>query len=166
MASIRGPRVATIGVHGFSDETFVAALRESAVTVVLDLRARRGVRGSDYAWANSKRLQGLLAAAAVGYRHLPALAPTDDLRRLQYRADDRAGVGKRSRAALAPEFRDRYGREILDGADLGELVAGLPAEGVWALLCVEREPQACHRSLVAAAFAREFGASVVDVVPA
>ena len=165
MASTRAPRVATIGVYGFSAETFVVALREAGVSVVLDVRARRGVRGSDYAWANSKRLQATLAAAAVGYRRLPALAPTSELRALQYRADDRAGVGKRSRVTLAPEFRERYTREILDTAELREIVAGLPADGVWALLCVEREPQACHRSLVAAVLARECGARVVDVVP-
>jgi len=44
---------------------------------------------------------------------------------------------------------ERYTAEILDRADLGGLVAALPAEGVSALFCVERDPEACHRSLIA-----------------
>ena len=166
LARSGAPRLATIGVYGFSAETFAAALDEAAVTLVLDVRQRRGVRGSEYAWANSLRLQRLLTTAAVGYRHLPALAPTTELRQLQYRADDRAGVGKRSRLQLAPEYRDGYTREILDAADLDAIVAGLPEQGVAALLCVERDPGACHRSLVAERLAREYGASVLDIVPA
>jgi uncharacterized protein (DUF488 family) len=160
------PRLATIGVYGFSAETFAAALREASVALVLDVRQRRGVRGSQYAWANSLRLQRLLAGAGVGYRHLPQLAPTTQLRQLQYRADDRAGVGKRSRVKLAPEYSEGYTREILDAADLDAVLAALPAQGVSALLCVERDPGACHRSLVAARLARDYGASVLDIVPA
>jgi uncharacterized protein (DUF488 family) len=158
-------RVATIGVYGFDASSFLAALRGAGVVLVLDVRQRRGVRGREYAWANSRRLQPLLAEAAVDYLHLLELAPTTELRALQYLADDRAGVGKRSRQALAPEYIDGYTREILDVADLRSVVALLPAHGVAALLCVERDPAACHRSLVAARLAREYGASVVDIVP-
>ena len=43
------PRVATIGVYGFSAETFLAALRRADVALLLDVRQRRGVRGSEYA---------------------------------------------------------------------------------------------------------------------
>ena len=65
-------------------------------------------------WANSARLQAALAEAGIGYRHHKELAPTTELRQLQYREDDRQGVGKRSRVALAPEYAERYTREILD----------------------------------------------------
>jgi uncharacterized protein (DUF488 family) len=158
--------VATIGVYGFSAASFLATLREAGVGLLLDIRARRGVRGSEYAWANSLRLQDALAGAAIGYRHLPQLAPTLELRRLQYREDDRVGVGKRSRVQLASEYVERYTREILDRAEVGAIVAELPDGVVSALLCVERDPQACHRSLVAARLARDHGASVTDLVPA
>jgi hypothetical protein len=40
-----GPAVATIGVDGASLESFLAALRRADVTVLLDVRRRRGVRG-------------------------------------------------------------------------------------------------------------------------
>ena len=157
--------MATIGVYGFTAETFITALRRADASALLDVRQRRGVRGSEYAWANSQRLQAALRAAEIPYRHLPELAPTTELRELQYREDDRLGVGKRSRVELAPEYRERYTREILDRVDLGQLLAGLPTGGLPALMCVERDPQACHRSVVADRLAREHGASVVDLVP-
>jgi len=155
----------TIGVYGWTLEAFLDALREAGVGRLLDVRQRRGVRGREYAWANSQRLQGALAGARIGYRHHPELAPTTELRQLQYREDDRLGVGKRSRAELAPEYRERYLREILDPLDLAPVVAELPAEGAGALLCVERDPEACHRSLIAERLSAEFGLEVVHLRP-
>lgn len=154
-------KVATIGVYGFTIEAFLAALRGAEVPLVLDVRQRRGVRGSEYAWANSKRLQAALAEAGIGYEHHPELAPTTELRHLQYAEDARQGVGKRSRAELAPEYVERYTREILDPVDLEPLVARLPA----ALMCVERDPEACHRSLIAARLAEEHGLAVEHLRP-
>jgi uncharacterized protein (DUF488 family) len=124
------------------------------------------VRGSEYAWANAGRLQAALRGAGIAYRHDKELAPTTELRRLQYREDANAGVGKRSRIELAPEYVQRYTAEILDGADLGRIVAELPADSCFALLCVERDPEACHRSLIAERLAREQGLSVLDLRPA
>ena len=158
-------RIATIGVYGWTLESFLAALHVANVRVVLDVRQRRGVRGPEYAWANSARLQAALATAGIEYEHHKELAPTTDLRHVQYEQDARQGVGKRSRLELAPEYRERYQREILGRVDLGELVRELPADGLAALLCVERDPEACHRSLIAERLETEFGASVVDLRP-
>jgi uncharacterized protein (DUF488 family) len=157
--------VVTIGVYGFDQAAFLAALARARVKVLLDVRQRRGVRGSEYAWANSARLQAALADAGIEYRHHKELAPTTELRRLQYAEDDRLGVGKRSRVELAPEYRDRYTREILDQVDLEPIVASLPADGATALLCVERDPEACHRSLIADRVASEHGVSVRHLKP-
>ena len=157
--------VVTIGVYGFDQAAFLAALARARVKVLLDVRQRRGVRGSEYAWANSARLQAALADAGIEYRHHKELAPTTELRRLQYAEDERLGVGKRSRVELAPEYRDRYTREILDEVDLQPIVASLPADGAAALLCVERDPEACHRSLIADRMAAEHGVSVRHLKP-
>jgi uncharacterized protein (DUF488 family) len=135
------------------------------VRLLLDVRQRRGVRGPEYSWANSKRLQAALAEAGIEYRHRPELAPTTELRRLQYREDDRLGVGKRSRPELAPAFREGYTAEILDLADLDAVVATLPEDGAGALLCVERDPEACHRSLVAQRLEDEHGIAVKHLRP-
>jgi uncharacterized protein (DUF488 family) len=157
--------VATIGVYGWSLERFLDALREAGVGLVVDVRQRRGVRGHEYSWANAQRLQAELAAAGIRYSHHTELAPTTELRHVQYREDDRLGVGKRSRAELAPEYRERYLREILDRAELAPLVAELSEARTAALLCVERDPQACHRSLVAERLVREHGFTFVDLLP-
>ena len=157
--------VATVGVYGFSLREFLDALRRADVRVLLDVRQRRGVRGREYAWANSMRLQAALADAGIEYEHHPELAPTTELRRLQYAEDDRKGVGKRSREELAPEYRRRYIAEILDHADLASVAASLPSAGAAALLCVERGPGACHRSLIAERLETEHGAAVTHVRP-
>jgi uncharacterized protein (DUF488 family) len=158
-------RVVTIGVYGFTAEEFLASLRDAGVRLLVDVRQRRGVRGPEYAWANSKRLQAALADAGIEYEHHPELAPTTELRRLQYAEDDRQGVGKRSRTELAPAYVERYLSEILDRVDLAALASDLPAEGATALLCVERDPEACHRSLIADRLAAEPGVSVEHLRP-
>jgi uncharacterized protein (DUF488 family) len=157
--------VATIGVYGFTAEAFLARLRAADVGLVLDVRQRRGVRGPDYAWANSARLQRALADADIAYRHHKELAPTTELRQLQYAEDDRQGVGKRSRTELASEYRDRYVAEILDRADLDAVAAGLPADRAAALMCVERDPEACHRSLIAERLEAKHGIEVIHLRP-
>jgi uncharacterized protein (DUF488 family) len=157
--------VATIGVYGWTLERWLDALRAANVGLVVDVRQRRGVRGSEYAWANAQQLRAALAAAGIDYDHRKELAPTTALRQLQYGADDRAGVGKRSRIELAPLFRRRYLDEILGTVDLASLVAELPREHVAALLCVERDAEACHRSVVADRLAVEHGVSVLHLRP-
>jgi uncharacterized protein (DUF488 family) len=152
-------------VYGFTLERFLETLRGADVRQLLDVRQRRGVRGREYAWANSLRLQAALAEAGIEYRHHPELAPTTELRHVQYREDERQGVGKRSRERLAPEYVERYTREILDRADLESIVAAMPSEGAAALMCVERDPEACHRSLVAERMAGEFGVAVEHLRP-
>ena len=103
----------------------------------------------EYAWANAQRLQVSLADAGVEYRHAKELAPTTEIRQRLYRDDERRGVGKRSRVELPPEYVEQYTQAVLDRVDLDSIVSGLPPDGVSALFCVEQDPEACHRSLIA-----------------
>ena len=66
---------------------------------------------------------------------------------------------------LAPEYVERYLAEILARVDLAALAAELPAGTVSALLCVERDPEACHRSLVAERLGAELGKPVRHLRP-
>jgi uncharacterized protein (DUF488 family) len=157
-------KLVTIGVYGFTVETFIEHLVEERVGLLLDLRQRRGVRGTTYSWANSARLQTVLAEAGIGYRHVKGLAPTTELRQLQYREDDRQGVGKRNRSMLGTAYVERYTREILIPFDLASLAAELPSDSATALLCVEREPEACHRSLVATRLQADHGLAVTHLM--
>ena len=157
--------VATIGIYRFDIQTFLTTLAAADVVTVFDVRQRRGVRGPQYAWANSRRLQAALASSGIAYEHHPELAPTTELRHVQYDEDARQRVGKRSRVELAPEYTRRYVDEILDQVDLDPIVATMPTGGTTALLCVEADPEACHRSLIAARLADEYDATVTHLRP-
>jgi uncharacterized protein (DUF488 family) len=156
--------IATIGVYDFDQEGFLRTLRGAGVDVLVDVRQRRGVRGSEYAWANSRRLQEALAGAGIDYLHMKEIAPTTEMREAQYREDARRGEGKRSRTALAPEFRRLYTEQILDPADLTPLIE-LARDRHPALLCVERDAEACHRSLIAGRLRQEAKVSVHNLEP-
>jgi uncharacterized protein (DUF488 family) len=159
------PTVVTIGVYGFTRDGFLDALKGADVRALIDVRQRRGVRGGEYSWANSNRLRAALAEAGVEYRHRKDLATTTEIRRLQYEEDAKLGVGQRSRVELAPAVRRRYEDEVLGEVDLAPLVDGLTSEGATALLCVEREPAACHRSIIAEHLANDYGVTVRHLLP-
>jgi uncharacterized protein (DUF488 family) len=155
-------RICTIGVYGADLDSFLATLREAKVDLVLDVRQRRGVRGAEYAWANAKRLEAALRESGIVYQHLPELAPTTSMREAQYEADAERGEGKRSRTVLSPTYVERYTAEVLEPADLEPLVRFI-GRSTAALLCVERDAAACHRSLIAARIAREYGARIENL---
>ena len=154
--------IATIGVYGFDAQSFLHALRDSDVRVLIDVRQRRGVRGREYAWANARASRRRSQTPGIEYRHDKELAPTTELRELQYREDARQGAGKRSRTELAPEYVERYTREIL-GRSTSPRSSPSCRRRRAALLCVEADPEACHRSLVADRLAAAFGVEVAHL---
>jgi uncharacterized protein (DUF488 family) len=157
----RYPRVVTIGAHGFDEEGFFAALCQAGVDTFCDIRLRRGMRGSTYAFANSERLQQRLSELGIRYVHRRELAPTQKIRDRQAQADREAGEGKRSRTALAPAFVDAFRSERLAGFDSAGFIRELGQDvRAVALFCVESEPQACHRSLVSERLARDLNLPV------
>ncbi|MBX7253787.1 MAG: DUF488 domain-containing protein [Candidatus Promineofilum sp.] len=158
-------KVYTIGVIGYDADGFFRALQEAGVDTLIDIRRRRAVRGRDYAFANSQRLQARLAELGIGYLHRLDLAPTTSVRTTQRAADEAAHVATRQRAALSPAFAAAYEREVLSSFDPQALADALPAGATVALLCVEREPAACHRSLVAARLAEALGVAVAHLTP-
>jgi hypothetical protein len=160
------PKVVTIGAYGWDADGFFRALVRAEVDLLCDLRARRGVRGAAYAFANSERLQARLAGLGIRYLHCKELAPSAETRSAQYAADRAAGIAKRQRAVLGRAFTGAYRRERLEGFDSAAFVAGLgPDVHAIALFCVEREPAACHRSLVAARLAADLGIEVTHLLP-
>lgn len=151
-------RIVSIGVYGYSEETFFAALQGADVDTFCDLRSRRGVRGPLYPFANHKRLEARLVGEGIRYVHLKELAPPKELRELQKRLDKAQGVQKRQRSALAPEFVAAYRERCLQGYSREQFLEAVgPEARVVALFCVEREPAACHRSIVAEWLASESG---------
>src|SRR5581483_10788660 len=150
---------------GFTAEQFFAAVEAAAPDFFCDLRARRGVRGREYAFANATRLLSELTARDIEYRHFASLAPSREIRGVQHHADTAAGVAKRKRNELDPAFVDRY-RRLLRSPEAETALAEIAAQAVAPILfCVERLPQACHRSLVAARLAEGRQISIEDITP-
>ena len=160
------PKIITLGVYGATEAGFFAALRAAGVDTLCDVRARRGVRGSEYAFVNSQRLQAKLAELDIRYLHLKELAPSQALRDRQYAADKVDHITKRKRTELSERFIAGYCGEHLRTFDSGTFLQQVGGEArVVALFCVERAAAACHRSLLAERLQRDLGLEVVHLTP-
>lgn len=162
----------TIGVYGSSEESFFGALVENQIELFIDIRARRGMRGSKYKYANSSYLQSKLKELGIHYAHLKELAPTKEIRAKQQGADLRQKIMKRERTELSKEYvrafkkdilkvykrkkENRfYAKEMLNTArKRSQFPCKLPLHRI-ALFCVEQDHRACHRSLVANEWKRQ-----------
>lgn len=156
----------TIGVYGATEDSFFQALKTSGVDTFCDIRQRRGVRGAQYAFVNSKRLQAKLADVGIRYLYRKDLAPTTAVRQRQKDADKASKTAKRQRRTLGSTFIAAYKEDILADFDPQALLDDLPSDAeVVAFFCVEREPVACHRSLVADKLQDEMRLTVEHIVP-
>ena len=171
------PTIFTIGVYGSTEESFFGALVEHKIELFIDIRARRGMRGSKYKYANSSYLQAKLKELGIYYAHLKELAPTKEIRAQQRGADKESGESKRERTGLSKAFVKAYKRDILKVykrkpenkifaidmlAAARRLAKYPPGERLRnvALFCVEQHPESCHRSLVAADWKRQLGIKI------
>lgn len=160
------PQLVTIGVYGFDEASFFAALQQAQVDTFCDIRRRRGVRGAAYAFANSQRLQQRLAELGIRYVYRQELAPSLAVRTAQAAADKATKTAKRQRATLSPAFVAAYAAECLTNLNPQQLLTTLPTDArVIAFCCVEQEPAACHRSLLAHQLAQALNLPVRHLQP-
>jgi len=159
-------KLVTIGVYGFTPASFFETLQKAGVDTFCDLRWRRGVRGAEYAFANHKRLEQRLAELGIRYLYFRELAPAPTLRQRQYAADKIEGTTKRKRTALGEVFIAGYREEKLSGFDSRRFLEKLGDQArTVALFCVEREPAACHRSLLAERLRQDLRVPVIHLTP-
>lgn len=162
-----GLRLLTIGVYGYTERTFFQALRNAHVDTFCDVRYRRGVRGREYAFANRRRLEARLSELGIRYLHFRDLAPSPALRAQQAAADRRARTARRRRTALSEDFIRGYKVECLHQLGASQFLKRLETEArVVALFCVERDPRACHRSLLAERLQADLRCEVSHLTPA
>lgn len=139
----------TLGVYGKTEEEFFNTLIDEGVNCFIDIRQRRGVRGSKYSFVNSIYLQKKLKALRIEYLHIKSLAPTKEIREVQKTADSINKETKSKREFLSSEFCCEYEKLILDNYSF-ELEIKMLKEGKSiALFCVEQHHLACHRHIVA-----------------
>jgi uncharacterized protein (DUF488 family) len=143
---MRPEAICTIGYEGGTVDAFIRALRDAGVELVLDIRAAPVSRKKGF---SKNQLAAHLAEAGIGYRHLRGL-----------------GTPKRGREAARGgdvESFERIFHEHMEEPeallDLGEAIALAQAQPV-CLLCLERDPEHCHRMIVGDRMVEQTGQSL------
>ena len=160
-------RVVTIGVYGFTLETFLAELRDAGGPppprrAPAPRRARTPSTRGRIRCGCRRRSPG----PASRISHRPELAPTTELRQQQYRRGRPPRHRQRSRVDLAPEYvRALHARDPRPRRSRRRRRRAPRRRAPAALLCVERDPEACHRSLIVARLADEHGVTVEHLRP-
>jgi uncharacterized protein (DUF488 family) len=157
-------KIYTIGVYGYTEQEFFNKLIENKIDIFCDIRQRRGVRGSEYAFVNSSRLQAKLAELEIKYRHILDLAPTTEIREKQKSEDLLRGEHKKGRNKLGVTFANEY-RKHIKNFDFNALVEKLDEIGATrvVLFCVEGRAEACHRSIVAEEFSKRYKYEITNL---
>jgi uncharacterized protein (DUF488 family) len=144
--SITGNKVFTIGHSTHSAEAFIALLRQHGVGAVADVRSSPYSRFNPQ--FNRDELEGALKATGIHYVFLG--------RELGARTEDRScyeqGRVKYGRLASTPLFQSGIDR-VQRGAERFRI----------ALMCAEREPLECHRTLLVAKALAGRGVPVVHI---
>jgi uncharacterized protein (DUF488 family) len=142
-------RIFTIGYEGSFVEELIAALQKAGVERIIDVRAVPLSRKPGF---SKNILKASLAEAGIDYVHLKPLGtPADG------RAAARAGRQSDLERIYAAQLD--LPEAIVAAEQMRELAEAKPS----ALLCFEREPAQCHRSLLLAATAPD--AEVTHLFP-
>lgn len=137
----------TIGYEATTMADFLAALRAAGVERVIDVRALPLSRRPGF---SKSSLAASLAEAGIDYVHLKALGTPK-------RGRDAAKKG--DVATLEAVYDDQLALPEAQAA--AAIMLGLAGERPSALLCYERDPSHCHRTLLLDAVGE--GATVVDL---
>ena len=135
------------GVYGETEDSFFQKIIDKKITLFIDVRNRRGMRGSKYKFVNSIYLQNKLEVLGIKYIHLKGLAPTAQIRQIQKAQDQLNNEAKQKRTKLSNDFIEKYNKNILSEFDF-DYLAKLIAEEKALFFCVEAEDDSCHRSLI------------------
>lgn len=134
-------RIFTIGYEATTMGEFVAALQDAGVERVIDVRALPLSRRPGF---SKSPLRAALAEVGIDYVHLKALGTPSE-----GRSAARAGRHDELERIYAGQLE--LPEAIVQAEQMRELANERPS----ALLCYEREPAGCHRSLLLAAVARD-----------
>lgn len=159
------PTIITCGVYGFTEDTFEKAVVNAKPDVFVDTRVRRAVRGSQYKFANSQRLQKSLSKNNITYIHSKELAPSQAAVKREGEIDKKKGIARHDREELSDEFVEDYRRKVLDDFDAREFIESLGEVERVLIFCVETTPEACHRGLLADAIVDQLHWKREDLLP-
>jgi uncharacterized protein (DUF488 family) len=134
-------RIFTIGYEATTMAEFLAALKVAGVKWVIDVRALPLSRRPGF---SKSPLRAALAEEGIEYVHLKALGTPSD-----GRSAARAGRHEELERIYAGQLD--LPEAIVQAEQMRELATEQPS----ALLCYERDPAACHRTLLLNAVARD-----------
>jgi len=155
----------TIGVYNSKEKEFFDKLTQNNIDTLCDIRQRRGVRGSKYSFVNYNIFKQKLKELEIKYLYTPDLAPTSEIRELQKQIDIENKELKSERKVLGKVFVIEYKNRILQNFEFNtflEKLEQIEANRV-ALFCVEENPKACHRSIVANKLTDKFNFKVIHL---
>lgn len=156
-------RILTIGGYGHSKESFFNLLQHNKVDLFVDIRQRRGVRGSKYSFLNSTSLQNELKKLNINYLYIKELAPTSSIR-FQQKSDDATNrVTKKQRIKLSENFKTLYKKEILQEVSIIDILDMIKSSKNPCFFCVEECASACHRSLVSNWISQVTGLTIENI---
>jgi len=136
-----GMRVFTIGYEGATVPEFLASLKAAGIERVIDVRALPLSRRPGF---SKTPLKNALAEAGIGYVHLKALGTPSEGRTA-------ARAGRHSDLERIYAGQLELPEAMAQSAQMLELARERPS----ALLCMEREPAHCHRTLLLNAVAAD-----------
>src|SRR5689334_9271017 len=140
-------RLFTIGYEGTTMDEFLSALKTAGVERVIDVRALPLSRRPGF---SKTPLRAALEEAGIEYVHLKALGTPSE-----GRTAARAGRHEDMKRIYSGQLE--LPEAIAQSAQMLDLAAEKPS----ALLCMEREPEHCHRTLLLKAVAPD--EEVVDL---
>jgi uncharacterized protein (DUF488 family) len=142
-------RIFTIGYEATTMAEFLSALQQAGVERVIDVRAVPNSRRPGF---SKNPLKNALAEVGIDYVHLKALGTP---------ADGRAAARAGRHADLERIYAGQLDlpEAIVQSEQMRELADDKPS----ALLCFERDPAACHRTLLLDAVAGD--AKVTHLFP-
>lgn len=141
-------KIFTIGYEGATMAEFLAALTKAGVERVIDVRALPLSRRPGF---SKSSLAAELAGVGIDYIHLKSLGTPKP---------GRDAAKKGDRATLEAVYAGQL--ELPEAQVAAARMRDLAAEKPSALLCFERNPDMCHRTLLLAAEGE--GAEVIDLV--
>lgn len=148
--------ITATGVYGNNEIEFFQKLLDEKITLFVDVRQRRGMRGSKYAFVNSIYLQNKLSELGIKYIYIKELAPTNEIREVQKKHDLLTNQTKQARECLGEKFISLYKEIILENFDFQDFINQFSSEKI-VFFCVEQNCLACHRTLIVDKLKKEFG---------
>jgi uncharacterized protein (DUF488 family) len=155
----------TLGVYGLTSDQFFDKIVSNKIDTFIDIRRRRAVRGSEYVFVNSNRLQSKLSELGINYIHLYELSPTEDIISIQKDYDKSLKVATRKRDKLSDKFISEFTTNILDKYNMSGLLDQLNKLGSKKALffCVEAAAEACHRSIITRKLREEYLCNIIHL---